>query len=260
MNWHVESTGAGEPLLLLHGWGMHSGVWGSVATQLAQNFRVHCIDLPGHGYSETITPYNLDALVQALSAYWHKQYPSRAISLCGWSLGGQIALRWAQCVPAQIRRLMLLSCTPCFVQRADWVSAMPADTLHEFSQALQHNTVQTLQRFIALQVHGGEHERALRVQLRKHIFARGQPHHAALASGLDILRDVDLRAELAQIGQPTLLISGGRDGLTPSAASAYMAQQLPYARLLEIAGAAHVPFLSHPDEVLAALQNFAADH
>ena len=49
---HVESLGAGPPLVLLHGWAMHSGLWGSVPQQLAQRFRVHAVDLPGHGASE----------------------------------------------------------------------------------------------------------------------------------------------------------------------------------------------------------------
>ena len=48
---HVESFGKGASLLLIHGWGMHGGVWDKVAARLAQNFRVLTVDLPGHGLS-----------------------------------------------------------------------------------------------------------------------------------------------------------------------------------------------------------------
>ena len=48
---HVDSYGSGTPLVMLHGWGMHGGMWGSAVTKLAQHYRVHCVDLPGHGYS-----------------------------------------------------------------------------------------------------------------------------------------------------------------------------------------------------------------
>jgi len=41
MSLHVESVGSGEPLLLIHGWGMHGGVWADVAQKLAADFRVH---------------------------------------------------------------------------------------------------------------------------------------------------------------------------------------------------------------------------
>ena len=51
MNLHVDSYGSGAPLLLIHGWGMHGGMWGGVAEQLAEHFRVLVVDLPGHGYS-----------------------------------------------------------------------------------------------------------------------------------------------------------------------------------------------------------------
>ncbi len=48
---HVESVGSGPPLVLLHGWAMHSGIWGPLVARLAQRFRVHAVDLPGHGHS-----------------------------------------------------------------------------------------------------------------------------------------------------------------------------------------------------------------
>ncbi len=51
MSLHVETTGSGDPLLLVHGWGMHGGVWGDVAQKLAADFQVHCVDLPGYGYA-----------------------------------------------------------------------------------------------------------------------------------------------------------------------------------------------------------------
>ena len=52
MSLHVESHGSGAPLLLIHGWGMHGGIWGSVVPHLAQRSRVHCVDLPGYGYAK----------------------------------------------------------------------------------------------------------------------------------------------------------------------------------------------------------------
>ena len=48
-----ESFGAGgsPDLVLLHGWAMHSGVWRGVRDRLAEHFRLHLVDLPGHGLS-----------------------------------------------------------------------------------------------------------------------------------------------------------------------------------------------------------------
>jgi pimeloyl-[acyl-carrier protein] methyl ester esterase len=54
MSLHIESEGAGPDLVLLHGWAMHGGIWRDVREQLARHFRLHLVDLPGHGFS---SPY-----------------------------------------------------------------------------------------------------------------------------------------------------------------------------------------------------------
>ena len=251
MNWHIESYGQGRPLLLIHGWGMHSGVWGGMVDALAQHCRVICVDLPGHGAGAPLAEFTLDRLVHSLSAQFDEP-----LAVCGWSLGGQVALRWAALYPQQVSRLVLLASTPCFVQRADWPHALAADTLQDFATALLANHVQTLKRFLALQVRGSDNERELLANLRKRLFSRGEPDVNALRGGLEILRDTDLRASLPQLRQPVLLISGEHDLLTPPAASHYMAQRLPDARLASVAGASHAPFWSHQETVVELMVDF----
>lgn len=251
MSLHVESLGSGEPLLLIHGWGMHSGMWGGVAAELAKSHRVHLVDLPGHGRSSTFTPYNLDILVQQMS----EQFDT-PLTVCGWSLGGQLALRWAELHPAQIKKLILVATTPCFVQQENWSCAMATDTLKEFAAALVQNYALTLKKFLALQLRGCENERELLLDLRAKLFANGEPDVAALTGGLNILRDTDLRVKLSKIKQSALLIAGERDTLTPSAASEYMAQHMPHAKLDVVTGASHAPFLSHPEIFMQHMKRF----
>ncbi|HET7831893.1 MAG TPA: pimeloyl-ACP methyl ester esterase BioH [Gallionella sp.] len=264
MSLRVESHGNGAPLLLIHGWGMHGGMWGDLVPQLAQQFRVHVVDLPGHGLSagQTLLRHGddgaaatadqlLDAVVDELSAQF-----ATPLNVCGWSLGGLVALRWALRQPQQVKRLVLLASTPCFVQRPDWPCAMASETLAEFAEALQQNYAQTLRRFLALQVRGSEYERELLATLRATLFARGEPDSAALQAGLALLRDCDLRGALSEVEQPVLVIAGERDTLTPLRAAQYLAQQAANAQLAVIHGAAHAPFLSHPAEVMEHLKNF----
>jgi len=260
---HVESHGSGAPLLLIHGWGMHGGIWGNVVQQLAQRFRVHCVDLPGHGYSKEkgkgvrdkgqnlVSSFSLDSIVDQLSAQF-----SEPLTLCGWSLGGQVALRWARLAPQQVQRLVLVSSTPCFAEREDWLFGMAQDSLQKFGANLERDYAATLRRFLALQVRGSENERELLPTLRECLFSRGEPDLAALRGGLEILRDTDLRAELPAILQPALVIAGERDQLTPPGAAFYLAQTMPNARLKEIAGAVHTPFLSHQQVFLQHLNEF----
>jgi pimeloyl-[acyl-carrier protein] methyl ester esterase len=260
-------------LLMIHGWGMHGGMWGDAAGRLAQDFRVLMVDLPGHGLSGNSgvgsrksevekgngffcsplpTPHSpIDDIVDQLSAQF-----SEPLTLCGWSLGGQVALCWALREPEKVRRLILVASTPCFVRRPDWACAMAAETLMQFSVALQQDYAQTLRRFLALQVRGSENERVLLAGLREALFDRGEPDMGALQSGLEILRDCDLRGALPEVKQPVLVIAGERDTLTPLQAAQYMAAQMPDARLITIKGAAHAPFLSRPEIFVERIREF----
>lgn len=263
MSLHVETFGSGTPLVLLHGWGMHGGVWTDAARRLAEEFCVHVVDLPGHGFSHgkgeggadsppiPLSPFTLDSIVNELSARF-----DQPLNLCGWSLGGQIALHWAAGEPQKVKRLILVASTPCFAERDDWGHGMPRNILQQFAADLERDHAATLRRFLGLQIRGGEGERELLAKLRTQLSSREEPSLAALRGGLDILRDADLRGILAKIVQPTLVIAGERDKLTPPQASHYLAQAMPGARLAEIPGAAHAPFLSHPEVFLEQVKNF----
>jgi pimeloyl-[acyl-carrier protein] methyl ester esterase len=280
MSLHVDryeyagTSNSGAPLLLIHGWGMHGGMWSGVAEQLAQNFSVMAVDLPGHGYSVNNakgkdqgkrskgqdlvlpltldpSPFALDTIVDELSAQFN--FP---LAVCGWSLGGQIALRWAMRHPQQVERLVIVASTPCFVRLVDWKHALSVEILEEFAVNLQQNYALTLKRFLALQVRGSEQEREILAELRDRIFRRGEPDLGALQSGLDALRGSDLRGELPEIKQPALVLAGERDTLIPLQASQYLASNTPNGRLAVIGGAAHAPFLSHPDEFVRHVVNF----
>lgn len=251
MSLHIDSIGSGEPLLLLHGWGMHGGVWSEVAQKLAESHRVHSIDLPGYGFSRDENAPTLDAIVSVLAACF-----AEPIAVCGWSLGGQVAMHWAAREPDKVRRLVLVASTPCFAAREDWPCGMGSEALGKFAEELELNHAATLRRFIALQLRGSENERELLAVLRERLFSRGESDKDALRAGLAILRDIDQRSGLKDIRQPALVICGERDKLTPPEASRYLAHALPAARYIEVAGAAHAPFLSHPDFFVEQMKSF----
>jgi pimeloyl-ACP methyl ester carboxylesterase len=52
VGFHVAEAGAGQPVLLLHGWPQHWLVWRSVIPLLASRRRVICVDLRGFGWSD----------------------------------------------------------------------------------------------------------------------------------------------------------------------------------------------------------------
>ncbi len=87
---------------------------------------------------------------------------------------------------------------------------------------------------------------------------QGAPSPDALRNGLDLLDNLDLRARVPEITQPVLLVSGQNDRVTPPGAARWMAAALPQAQLLEVPRAGHAPFVSHHEEVAAAVRSFLA--
>ncbi len=248
---HLETIGNGPDLVLLHGWGLHGGIFRSVVPLLTPRYRLHLVDLPGHGRSALPAEgYTLNNVARSVAA----AVPPEATWL-GWSLGGRIALA-AAAQGASIARLILVGANPCFTQRAGWPHGMPEAEFEQFAASVRDNWEQTLQRFLAIQARGSERAREELRALRQDLFAHGQPQPAALAGGLTILRDADLRSVLSTIKQPTLVLHGARDTLAPLPAAEYTASHLPRGQLCVIDNAGHAPFLSHPDAFLAALEAF----
>jgi pimeloyl-[acyl-carrier protein] methyl ester esterase len=251
MSLHVASSGSGPDLLLIHGWGMHGAIWEGVAEQLARRFRVHAVDLPGMGDSPVCDPYTPQHLVGQLA----QLLPPRAV-VCGWSLGGQLAVRLALEYPDRVGRLVLVGSTPRFVNENGWTCGMEAGVFVQFADQVANDYQATMGKFLGLQAFGGDSPRELIRQLRERFALRPQPDRQALQQALDILLTTDLRECLPGLTQPVLVLHGDRDTLAPVAAAHWMAGAIPDARLRVIAGASHAPFLSHPAAFLREMAEF----
>lgn len=243
---HIETTGNGPDLVMLHGWAMHSGVWDSVVEPLSRRFRLHRVDLPGHGASRDCVLESLEQMTAVIADRLPGSY-----SVCGWSLGGQVAIRLALQAPERVQRLVLVASTPCFVKQADWPWGMEATTLTLFMENLMRDYTQTLNRFLTLQISGSEDQTRVLARLRESVLCDQPPDAATLQTGLKILQTSDLRAELNRIGQPVLLIHGQNDVITPAGAAEWMQQHLPRAHLRLFPHCGHAPFLSFPERFVS---------
>ena len=255
MSLRVDSVGSGPPLVLLHGWGMHGGIFAPRVDALRERRTLHVIDLRGHGHNRDCgVPLTLEACAEAVlevvpDAPW-----------CGWSLGGLIALHAAATRPRRIPALAMVCATPKFVVSADWPQGMPAEVFHGFAGGLRSDWRTTIDRFIALEAFGSDHMRDELRMLRDAVLAHGEPSPRVLAEGLQVLEESDLRDALPILRMPSLWIAGRRDRLVNPQAMQAAAAIAPEARFVQVEHAGHAPFLTHAGDVADALLAFLAEH
>jgi pimeloyl-[acyl-carrier protein] methyl ester esterase len=242
---HYQVFGQGQPLVMIHGWAMHSGIWQAFAEQLAQHCQVICVDLPGHGLSEAIQPFSLenisDSLMQAL--------PVQQFSVLGWSLGATVAIDMAARYPDRVQSLQVLAGNPLFVESVNW-PGVKADVLDGFAEQLANDVQQTLVRFLGLQVKGLADAKTLLQQIKTAVQAYPAPSLQALQAGLQILKNNDGRVALQQLQCPVSVLMGDRDSLIPLALADSLKRLQPAIQIHLLENAGHVPFLSHPQPLL----------
>ena len=251
----IETEGTGPDLVLVHGWGLNLAVWEPILPRLVSAFRVHRVDLPGHGHSLPPAGAGLEPWAEAVADAVHARLTGPA-AWVGWSLGGMLAMRVAGLRPQSVAALVCIAAAPRFAAAPDWGAGMAPGVLQGFAQALEQDFAGTLARFLALQTRGSEAGRETLRLLREAVRVRGEPDLGSLREGLRILASADLRPVLATVTAPVLLLGGERDTLTAPEALRHAAECLPGARLELVGGAGHAPFLSHPTETLASLQAF----
>ena len=233
---------------MLHGWGMNARVFEPLLAALDSRFTAINPGLPGYVDS----PWRFEASFEGQLQQMGGDLPPGR--LVGWSMGGLYAIELALLYPEKFSELILVASNPCFVTRNDWSCAIDAAVLDTFAEDMQLDRQRTLRRFLALQMQGESDARAITRDLWQRIVEAGEPDLAVLQFGLQLLRHQDLRDALARLEQPVSLILGERDKLVPIGLRQQITDVAPGIRVESVAGAAHVPFISNPDAVVAQLQ------
>ena len=251
---HISVREIGPPLLLIHGWAMHAGVFAPLLPYLESHFTIHSVDLPGHGRSVG-HKFELGETLTELAAYLRCLEP---VVLVGWSLGGAIALELALHIPAAVRAVVSIASSPCFVATVAWPLGMSRTVFGTFCSELTQDWEVVVDRFLTLETLGSPNEKTELRWLRTAIYAHGKPDLVALMSGLAMLESIDLTARLVDLRVPSLWLGGRRDRIV-SPQTVLASAELSGGRA-EILNAAHAPFLTHPELVASFINELASSN
>lgn len=244
--------GRGEPLLMIHGWGVNSEIWTSLVDELKLFVTVYVVDLPGMGGSTSISPYTLDNIAKEIKA----NVPIKKCNILGWSLGGQVAMYLAIKMPEFVEKLILMSTTPCFVEKIDWPYGVNKQFFLNFEIEAKKNLNDTLMKFFLIQTIGINDSKKMMKFLKNEFIELRDGNKSGMQSALNVLKEVDLRNDVKKIDKLTLIIIGDKDRLTSTKASVWLYETIKGATLKEIKGANHMPFISHKETITASVKKF----
>lgn len=237
----LEAGEGDEVVILLPGTGGHLEAYSRNVAALGRRFRVVAYDWPGHGYttladSDLELPTYLEHLDGVISSLGVD-----AVHLCGESLGGWVAAKYAAAEPARVRRMVLN--TPGGTMAAPEVMKRIRDLSQAAADDPSEERIRTrLEWLMADPARVTDELVAVRQAIYSQPgFSQSMRHILCLQDPTIRQRNLITDAELAAIRAETLVVWTSDDPSGPAAAGLAMAERIPAARFALIEDAGHWP-------------------
>lgn len=234
------ATSAPRTIVFVHGTGDNAHTWDAVIERLPE-YSCVALDLPGHG-ALVARPGPAEMSVEDYAGAVRAELARRELSgicLVGHSLGSAIALHLAVDHPSLVRRLAL-------VGSGARLRVLPA--LLEEARSRPDTIMHTLTSLAFAPGHEAQAEAYAQTL-------------APVAPGI-VYRDLaacdcfNMMDELGRVAQPTLIVVGDADRLTPPKYAAFLRDRLANATLVTVPDAGHAVAAEAPDAVARALRDF----
>lgn len=250
---NITIDGAGPPIVFAHGFGCDQTMWKRVWPRFAPTNTVIRFDYVGAGGADR-------------SAYDSKRYGSMAgyvadlLDVCrtlrlekpifvGHSVSTMIGLRAAAEASELFERMVLLAPSPCFVNDPPYVGGFERADIDGLLDLMDANFMGWADALSQMVLSVPDLARELRES-----FCRTDPQCLREFARVAFL--TDSRAILPRVSTPCLVVQCTRDDIAPIVVGEYVAAKLPHAtyRLADVPG--HMPHMSHPDVVEAAIREY----
>lgn len=257
--WHVLTSGdldrdpTGAPILLIHGFAVAGGeTFQPWATTQLRGRSLILPDLLGYGHSERIPTagpwYSLASYSDGIAALLD-QLGVAQVDLIGHSNGGTVAAQFALDHPGRVRRIV-------FIDAGIYVEPSAGERIIQLPLGIG--------RAVAWHAFGGGPWSINALACERRGCHWGEL--AKVANTTDTLRAMmrshreypgprPLAGRIPQLRQPVLVIWGANDNITPLSHGQRLARETR-ARLVIVAGAAHMPHLQAPEEVGRQVRSF----
>jgi pimeloyl-ACP methyl ester carboxylesterase len=245
---HYEEHGSGSTVLLIHGFLESTWMWKDIAPELAKQHRVIVIDLPGHGKSESIGyVHTMEEMAEACHTLM-KSLRIRKVSLVGHSMGGYVALAFAEQYPDKVRTLVLYQSTA----RAD--SEWKKKDRQRAIELIKKNHQSFIRQSIPM-LFRSKNRKRLAKQIKELKNEALKTSKQGVIAALTGMKDRPNREVLLKFSPyPVHIIASDMDPRIPLEESKYLESISEDVQLHLIKGSGHMSYLEDPESTIILLK------
>ncbi len=258
IRWHYVCEGERGPwMVFLHGWGADLRVWRQQVRAFQGEYRIVCVDLPGHGE----TSWQAVSFEELGRGVWDllRRLSADRVHLVGSSMGGLVALQMYSLAPERVASLVLTGSAPRLCRTTGYPFGLGEQRVLKLTEALKKNYPRSVGRFFVSLFSRAERESLVYRWLRRFKSSEGFASVEVLAHFFVLLQTADFRPMLPAITAPVLVINGDLDIVCPPGVMDVFRAGVPSARCEIFKDCGHFPFLVYARAFNDALEVFLRD-
>jgi len=247
---HYQSQGKGKTVVLLHGFTESMQIWNTFSAELAREFHVICIDLPGHGKTEVFhDTHSMEFMADVVKAVLDHLNISTCVMI-GHSMGGYVTLAFAKKYPELVKGFGL------FHSHAGADSEEAKANRIRTIKIVESNRTGFIQNFIPdLFAPENRIRFSAEIDLLKQDALRS-PAEGITAALRGMMEREDNTYLLETTKKPMLFIAGKEDARIPVETVMKQASLASHAEILILGGTGHMGFIEAPGETLQSIRYF----
>ena len=258
---NVTSGGFGAtPMMFAHGFGCDQNMWRFVEPAFRDEYRTVLFDHVGASHSDL-------AAYQETKYSTLRGYADDVLEICdelklppmifvGHSVSAMIGVIAALSRPEQFAQLVLIGPSPCYINDGDYVGGFSREDIEDLLEVLDSNYLGWSGNMAPI-IMGNPDRPELGGELTES-FCRTDPEIARHFARVTFLSDN--RSDLGLVHTPSLVLACSEDVIAPSPVGEYVHRNLRGSRLVTLRATGHCPNLSAPEETIAAIKDYLAEH